>query len=398
VNEITPEEQDRLLALLAKHQERLLKLPNVREVDVGFEFSEGKPTGRLAIRVHVNKKVPEAELTEAQKIPDELEGVPVDVIQSNPELQVNRNANQNPVIGGVNIGSTQGGGAGTLTSIVFDRGDLRPMALSCYHVIVFEPPTTDEIVAQPRTSNAADRLGPLARWDKDLDCAVCWVTSRNVSTGLADLPNGARGTKNAVIGMKVIKSGRMTAITRGVIDGVTLGKEFTVVPDADFPPATGEISIPGDSGSLWMEASSSMAVGLHYAGETSMNASDERAWAKWITAVTEKLNIFFLDRAAISAAFIGSGCTVLARTRPNAPCTLRVVYPSGRRSSAKGLGAATADAQGFVRWRWRIGTHTARKGAGTGNPFGLPVVGFVSLDGGPEFTVEASLQGTTLTT
>jgi hypothetical protein len=47
-------------------------------------------------------------------------------------------------------------------------------------------------------------------------------------------------------------------------------------------------------------------------------------------------------------------------TRPGAPCNLRINYPSGRISTAKGLGAKTADANGWVRWDWKVGTDTHR--------------------------------------
>jgi hypothetical protein len=32
-----------------------MQFPNVRAVDVGYEFTNGQPTGRLAIRVHVRE-------------------------------------------------------------------------------------------------------------------------------------------------------------------------------------------------------------------------------------------------------------------------------------------------------------------------------------------------------
>ena len=380
MEEITQAEQDRLLKVMRKHRKRLLQLPNVRSVDVGYEFTDGRSTGRLAIRVHVNEKQPEAALKRSERLPEQIDGFPVDVIESNPELQaVNRDAHQTPVIGGVTLGNTRSGEIGTLGAVVFDQDSLQPMALSNYHVMVVEPPQKTDTIAQPKTSAAADALGNLERWDKSYDCAVCRIVSRPVSAELADL-GICRGIRNALVGMKVVKSGRTTAVTRGVIDG-TSGVEFTVVPDSDFPAAMGEISAGGDSGSLWLEASSSDAVGLHYAGETDPDPSKERAWAKSMTLVASKLSIVVLDPAAMGLAHTGSSCTVLGRTRPNAPCFLEVVYPSGRKSGAKGLGAKVADADGWVRWTWIVGSSTKRHGAGTGRPHGIPVTGTVTLDG-----------------
>lgn len=55
--EITDDEQRRLAKLLRKHRKKLLAYPNVRTVDVGFEFPDGEPTGRLPIRFHVTEKL-----------------------------------------------------------------------------------------------------------------------------------------------------------------------------------------------------------------------------------------------------------------------------------------------------------------------------------------------------
>ncbi|MDQ4082262.1 MAG: hypothetical protein M3123_05160 [Actinomycetota bacterium] len=391
MEEVTRAEQERLLKLLRKHRKRLKGFPNVRTVDVGYEFRDGRPTGRLAIRAHVTAKQPEAELKRLERLPEELEGVPVDVIESNPELHaVNRDAHQDPVIGGVTLGNPRSSLRGTLGAVVFDRRSLQPMALSNYHVLVVEPPARTDTIAQPKTSAAADVLGSLERWNKQYDCAVCRIVSRGVSTELADL-GVARGVKYPQIGTKVVKSGRSTAVTRGLIDG-TDGEEFTVVPDSDFPAPMGEISRPGDSGSLWLDSASLWAVGLHYAGESDPDPAQERAWAKWMAAVVDKLSILLLDTAAMGAAHTGWSCTVLGRTRPNAPCRLDVVYPSGRNSTAKGLGDKTADADGWVRWNWTIGTSTKRHGAGTGAPLGIPVKGFVTLDG-TQVLVTSPLEG-----
>lgn len=106
MHEVTAEEQQRLERLLRKHRKRLLAYPNVHSVDVGLEFSDGRPTGRLALRVHVTEKVAEGALSRAHRVPDELDGVPVDVIQFNPRPQQNRNQRHDPVMGGVQIMNT----------------------------------------------------------------------------------------------------------------------------------------------------------------------------------------------------------------------------------------------------------------------------------------------------
>ena len=395
LDKVNRAEQERLLKLLRKHRKKLLKYPNVHSADVGYEFTGGQSTGRLAIRVHVTVKKEEGALVRRDRLPNKLDGVPVDVIESNPELQlVNRNAHIDPIVGGLTIGNTRSGSIGTLGALVLDRDTLQPLVISNYHVMIVEPVTnltTNDVIAQPKTITAADAIGRISRWDKRLDCAVCWVTNRTWETGLADLPNGPIGQASPLIGMRVTKSGRTTAVTRGIIDG-TNGSEFTIVPDSMNPNPTGEVSSPGDSGSVWIDSSTSAAVGLHYAGESDPAPDKERAWAKWMVSVTEKLNVIIFDGAAISRCFVGAHAMVLARTRAGALCSLRVVYPSGRHSRAKGLGPATADANGWVRWSWLVGTSTKRHNAGTGHEHGDPVRAIVTLDG-IEREVDHNLEG-----
>ena len=381
MQEISRTEQERLLKFMRKHRKRLESFPNVRTVDVGYEFKDGEPTGKMAVRVHVDQKLPTSKLKKSERLPEKIDGIPIDVIESHPALHaVNRDARQNPIVGGVNVGSTRPGLTGTLGAIVFDRDNLQPMAISNYHIMVVEPVNTRDTIAQPKSTAATNALGTLARFNKPLDCAVCWTNGRKISTAIADLTPGATGIRYATIGTRVVKSGRTTGITRGIIDGYS-GGEFTVIPDPAFPAAGGEISAAGDSGSLWLDVNNFAAVGLHFAGETDMAPENERAWAKSMFNVSEKLGITIFAVAAMGKAHVGTHCTVVARTRPGAPCFLRVGYPSGRRSTAKGLGPATADADGWARWTWLIGTSTKRQGAGTGAPQGIPVKGFLTLDG-----------------
>jgi hypothetical protein len=372
---IKPEEQDRLLALLRKSKKRLNGFDGVHKVDVGYAFKRGKPTNRLAIRVHVHSKRPEAELARSQILPKEIDGVPVDVLETNPELHlVNRTVKQNPLLAGVEIGNTSLPGVGTLGAIVFDDDTLSPMGLSNNHVLFGATGAAGNDVNQPGTTVAADRVGTVMRANQFYDCAVFRLdpTKRPFTLSVADLPAppSIAQTATVLIGMKVVKSGRTTAVTYGIVDGVD-SVEFTVVPDPAKTPAGTQVSMPGDSGSVWLEDPSHRAVGLHYAGETS---GPDRAWAKRIGGVLDKLQVHFLDTIALSRIYIGWYAHAIGLTSPNASCNLKITYPSGRISGAKGLGAKTADANGFVRWDWTVGTSTDPKG-------GIPGIAEFTLDG-----------------
>ena len=92
------------------------------------------------------------------------------------------------------------------------------------------------------------------------------------------------GTASAPIapvpGMRVVKSGRSTEITEGVINTIN-GNTIEIKLHPDFP-ATYDLSDPGDSGAVWLEQESRAPVALHRAGTTSgpsfATTSDIRAF------------------------------------------------------------------------------------------------------------------------
>ncbi|HET9731222.1 MAG TPA: hypothetical protein VFP54_00985 [Acidimicrobiales bacterium] len=55
----------------------------------------------------------------------------------------------------------------------------------------------------------------------------------------------------------------------------------------------------------------------------------------------------------------GDTASLAATTSPDTGCDLTVTLPSGAQSRSQGLGPATSDPDGSVRWTWRTGTTTA---------------------------------------
>ena len=62
-----------------RYEDKLLKLPNVVGVEVGYNEIDGEETNELAIRVLVKKKVPESQLKNKHIIPKTVEGAKTDV-------------------------------------------------------------------------------------------------------------------------------------------------------------------------------------------------------------------------------------------------------------------------------------------------------------------------------
>lgn len=78
---------------------------------------------------------------------------------------------------------------------------------------------------------------------------------------------------------------------------------------------------------------------------------------KAVTATFEEdLVVTIVERDLI--VIRGSSATVTALTAPGASCTIDVLLPSGRASTAAGLGPQTADADGRVSWTWLVAGNT----------------------------------------
>ncbi|MBC8333951.1 MAG: hypothetical protein H8E29_01690 [Anaerolineales bacterium] len=64
------------------HEATLLAKPNVVGVGIGFRIQNEMSTENIAIVVMVSRKLPDSEIQPADRIPTEIEGVPVDVQES----------------------------------------------------------------------------------------------------------------------------------------------------------------------------------------------------------------------------------------------------------------------------------------------------------------------------
>ena len=64
-----------------------LSRESVTGIDVGYRLVGGLPTGQLAIRVYVSQKLPIDQVPPRERIPEEVGGVPVDVIEGTPTLE-----------------------------------------------------------------------------------------------------------------------------------------------------------------------------------------------------------------------------------------------------------------------------------------------------------------------
>ena len=77
-----PAAVERARAVKAAHEDELMALPSVVAVGVGLRSTGGQITGEVAIVVSVVEKLPVEAIDPDERIPTEIDGVPVDVQQS----------------------------------------------------------------------------------------------------------------------------------------------------------------------------------------------------------------------------------------------------------------------------------------------------------------------------
>ena len=332
-----------LVDTLHLHRRRLLRIPGVTAVDIGYKLKEKENyrfEDRLALRVHVERKLPSTcvedhNLIDPAKFPSPSgRAVTMDVIEADYRLahltqpvrprmvlekpqelkEVNRCRRIDPLVGGISIGSPRVP-AGTLGALVWDREDGSVCILSNWHVLAGDPHV--EVGApcfQPGLfdqGRSSDVVARLKRWsfNSQTDAALAELTgSRRYSTGeILSMYQTIKQTTAPYLGMVVKKSGRSTGCTSGFVDGlyfstaIEYSSGFVQVFEDQIHIAPLEpdqqISEPGDSGSVWVtddpEEEGYFAVGLHFAGDLPRSAFGEYALANPMSIVEKRLNISF---------------------------------------------------------------------------------------------------------
>lgn len=313
----TSEELARAEQILESVRDEWLARDGVTAVDLGFKWSQGEMTGHLSLRVHVAKKKDESDLDEAELFPEEIDGLPVDVIEATyapqalvdmkPEIAVEGRGNRwDDIPLGVSVGCKYST-AGTLGAKVIDLDSGDEMILSNWHVFVGRQNVEPGLaIWQPGWidggTRAENTIAELTRWVLGpFDAAVARLNGARPVQSKTVEGRAIEELTDPRLGMLVWKSGRSSGLTGGFVDGIKmtiplnyggagvrmLEKVFRIVPRPGNIP--GEISIGGDSGSVWVDEESGKAVGLHFAGE--VGNTPEHALAHDIGSVLKALNV-----------------------------------------------------------------------------------------------------------
>ena len=217
----------------------------------------------------------------ASRVPSRLLGLPVEVVVTGRfRLLSSRTGRARPVPGGVSVGSTEVT-AGTLTCRVYDAATGRKMLLSCRHVL-WGPAGTR--VLQPGRADGGrdpdDAVGRVARYARirpppavnPVDAALAEPLSDDlVSDEILDLGPVPAKCAEPREGMRVVKSGRTTGVTRATVLDASATVKVYGVPRMEYalfgPVALTDAFLqPGDSGSPVLDEETGALVGIGFAG------------------------------------------------------------------------------------------------------------------------------------
>lgn len=316
---------DDVSIIKTQHVKTLKSKLNVNGVGVGHKIVAGKDTGDLCVTVLVKKKVAKSDLLSKDLIPKSVDGIPTDVKEVGEIVAFkSRTDRWRPAPGGVSIGH-YAITAGTLGGFVKDKTTGETLILSNNHVLAnSNNASVGDSILQPGPAdgggNPQDRIATLERWvtiqfqpgggggggdcflakssagvlnffanifgsshrlvatkvstqANEVDAAVAKPVEDTVINGdIIDI-GVITGTKPASINLAVRKSGRTTATTTGIIDTlnatVDVGYGGSLVATFENQLIAGAMSSPGDSGSLVVDGTDPLAVGLLFAGSSS---------------------------------------------------------------------------------------------------------------------------------
>jgi endonuclease G len=325
----SPQFMEKLKQFVRSEGVDFLRDHNISSVGIGYKRKDGKPTKEISIQFTVARKAaPEMlESLGTAEIPKTIVvagvEVPTDVIQRTyePSLKIvteaaapPRKSRIDPIVPGVSVANTKVS-AGTIGAFVFDRQDGTPYILSNWHVLQGGKGAIGDTIVQPGPHDdnriSLNRVGKLIRSHLGAagDCAIASIEDRSFEESILELGVKLEQLGEPELGDKLIKSGRTTGVTHGIVTrihtiakidyGPGVGEQsvggFEIGPDEDNLPDDGEISMGGDSGSAWVLKANNgkptkVMAGLHFAGEGAGDPN-EHAIACYAKSVFEKLEI-----------------------------------------------------------------------------------------------------------
>ncbi|QDZ76506.1 hypothetical protein [Bacillus cereus] len=318
---LTIQEQQDIQKVQKNVEEDFLQFRNVTGIGVGIQQVNGVMTGTPSLLVFVDQKLPVEALETNQVIPKEINGIKTDVIQTGylfagtqqtlPFDTQALSTRVRPAKGGYSV-AHRNVTAGTIATCVYDilpNGSINPPAsgygipnryylLSNNHVLAnSNNASIGDPILQPGPidggSDPIDRIATLSRFIPITFSSQVPLENQNnlVDAAIAEAPfhqidraihwsgqvKGWRRKQNVTVGTRVMKVGRTTNHTHGVITAVnaTVDVNYGSGRVARFRDQiiTSNLSSGGDSGSL-ITTNDGIAVGLLFAGSSSVTIAN----------------------------------------------------------------------------------------------------------------------------
>lgn len=275
----------------ARHVKRVRGVfqdPNIVGVGISEKTTgRGVKTGELSVCFYVEKKIPPSKMGAGKLVPSVMSapnGTAVFTdVKAIGRVRPEANKKVSPVQSGFSVGHVDAS-AGTIGAIV--KKGTKLYILSNSHVLAEAGlgKIKDKVLYPgPADGGKLSKhlVGTLAKFIKfkaggkflnHVDCALCEIDAARLGDldlsifGVKGLPKTVKAKRDMV----VMKRGRTTGETEGVVDDVN----FRVVIDYDGVGEVGFLeqvlcsrySKPGDSGSIVVDKASRSIVGLHFAG------------------------------------------------------------------------------------------------------------------------------------
>lgn len=305
---------------------------NVHAVGIGRKIVQGKATGDLSVRMYVIQKIAPSALAPRDRLPEQVDGVPTDVIQAPLAFLAakkrvpaaaaaslctdQRQATVRPLIAGIST-SHPAVTAGTLAYFCRStrHGD-DPSAifvLSNNHIYAnLNRASAGDPLYQPGSIDGGTPASAIATLHRWAPLALDGSTPNRVDAAIGALNPGVpftaeccsigviSGTAYATEGFAVRKHGRTSGFAEGVVTDELI--DALVAMDHSDPsvvalfqnqmrlaptPPYSAIGLGGDSGSLVVASATREAVGLYFANP----ASGEYGYANHIGDVIAELEI-----------------------------------------------------------------------------------------------------------
>lgn len=259
---------------------------DVTGIDIGYRRVGGQATEDLAVRLHVAQKRRAEDLAEQEMFPSHIEGIPVDVIESQHVVQrgPGRSTERHAILtGGMSVGRLNDG-AGTISAIVIDNETDRPALLSNWHVLVGASGQFGDPILQPGELDGGEGLDAIATLgrsvlNQDGDAAIALLNGKRA---WLPIQYGTKATIKAArmarLGERIVKQGRAMDTLEGRVDGegiyrlpfetdpgvveIREMRGFAIAPSKTPGDAAAR---SGDSGALWLSESDKAALGMHVA-------------------------------------------------------------------------------------------------------------------------------------